>query len=290
MRILLTGAEGFIGSALKQALLDDEVSQVTCIEQSYCEYKGYETTLFKAVDGCDIIYHVGAISDTMEKDVNKMMYYNVEFSKVLFDLAKILNKKVVYSSSAACYGVDGIPNNLYGWTKYITEIYGVSTVKDFIALRYFNVYGNDESHKGKMASVAYQAMLDGNKNKLLSPLAQKEKFKLFPSVSETLEDGSVFIKKPKRDFIYIEDVVSANMRCLEKVPAGVYDVGLGQSNSFEKVLKILGIQYNYWGEDKIPNGYQFETKADKNKFLPKWKPKFTLEKGLIDYKNKLGVK
>ena len=169
MRILLTGGEGFIGNALKKSLLK-KATQVSSIEQKYCEYKGYETTLFKAVEDCDIIYHVGAISDTMEKDVNKMMYYNVEFSKVLFDLASILNKKVVYSSSAACYGTDGVPSNLYGWSKYIAEIYGVSTVKDFIALRYFNVYGKGESHKGKMASVAYQAMnmVSGNKDKELS--------------------------------------------------------------------------------------------------------------------------
>ena len=277
MRILLTGGEGFIGNALKKSLLK-KATQVSSIEQKYCEYKGYETTLFKAVEDCDIIYHVGAISDTMEKDVNKMMYYNVEFSKVLFDLASILNKKVVYSSSAACYGTDGVPSNLYGWSKYIAEIYGVSTVKDFIALRYFNVYGKGESHKGKMASVAYQAMnmVSGNKDKELSRYAQKEKFRLFPG-------------NPKRDFVYIDDVVSANVRCLGDVPAGVYDVGLGKSNRFETVLKTLGIDYYYHNKDMIPKGYQFETKANKNKFLPKWKPKFTLEKGLIDYKNKLGV-
>ena len=93
MRILLTGGEGFIGNALKKSLLK-KATQVSSIEQKYCEYKGYETTLFKAVEDCDIIYHVGAISDTMEKDVNKIM--KVNFFMIILSFQRF---QAFYSSS-----------------------------------------------------------------------------------------------------------------------------------------------------------------------------------------------
>ena len=76
MRILLTGSEGFIGKNLQTALLDSGVASVTTIEQSYMDYIGWETSLFKALEKVDMIFHVGAITDTMEKDVNFMMKYN----------------------------------------------------------------------------------------------------------------------------------------------------------------------------------------------------------------------
>ena len=292
MRILLTGSEGFIGKNLQTALLDNGVASVTTIEQSYMDYTGWETSLFKALDKVDMIFHVGAITDTMEKDVNFMMKYNCEFSKVLFDLAEISKIPIVFSSSAACYGTEtfGMPTNLYGWSKYLTECYGVAKCTNFVALRYFNVYGEGESHKGKMASVAYQAMLNGQDKKVLSPLALKEKFKLFPKRVLEQEDGSTIIKQAKRDFVYIKDVVSANIHCLSGIESGIYDVATGKSNTFEEVLTYLSIGYNYYEESKIPAGYQFNTKSDKTKWLPDWKPEYNLKTGLKEYKNIIGVK
>ena len=289
MRILLTGSEGFIGKNLQTALLDNGVASVTTIEQSYMDYKGWETTLFKALDKVDMIFHVGAITDTMEKDVNFMMKYNCEFSKVLFDLAEISKIPIVYSSSAACYGTNGVPTNLYGWSKYLTECYGVEKCTNFVALRYFNVYGEGENYKGKMASVAYQAMLNGQEKKIFSPLALKEKFKLFPKKVTKQKDGSIITIQAKRDFVYIKDVVSANIHCLRGIESGIYDVGTGKSNTFEKVLTYLSIGYNYYEESKIPVGYQFNTKSDKIKLLPGWKPEYDLKAGLKEYKNIIGV-
>ena len=110
----------------------------------------------------------------------------MKFSKVLVDHAYNLNKKIIYSSSAANEGSgNGIPNNIYGWSKLLAENYGIAKGGDFIALRYFNVYGPGEEHKGKMASMAYQAY-------------KKGEVYLFPG-------------GPTRDFIYIEDVVKANI-------------------------------------------------------------------------------
>ena len=78
-----------------------------------------------------------------------------------------------------------------------------------------------------MESVAYQAMLNGQDKKVLSPLALKEKFKLFPKRVIKQEDGSTLIKQAKRDFVYIKDVVSANIHCLSGMESGIYDVGTG---------------------------------------------------------------
>ena len=163
MRIILTGSEGFIGKRVYQKLLTiDDVTNVTCLEKDYMNHVGWESTLSKCVGDSSYVIHIGAISDTMLQDNNEMMKYNYEFSKVLFDLAKIWDKPVIYSSSAANDGDNGLPSNFYGWSKYVTEQYGLSQVDKFYALRYFNVYGPGEEHKGKMSSVAYQAWKKGS--------------------------------------------------------------------------------------------------------------------------------
>jgi ADP-L-glycero-D-manno-heptose 6-epimerase len=263
MRLLVTGTEGFIGKNVYQKLMKiDDVTKVTCLEKDYMNHIGWETTLAKCVDECDAILHIGAISDTMLKDPNEMLKYNYLFSKELFDLALIYEKKVVYSSSAANTGENGTPSNIYGWSKYLAEEYGSCRVKDFYALRYFNVYGPGEEHKGKMASVAYQAHSAG-------------RFMLFP-------------KKPLRDFVYIDDVVDATLYPLfNDVQNGVYEVGSGEARSFEDVLELMEIPYEYKGEYEIPKGYQFYTKSSEIKFMSGWKPKYNLEKGIKKYKEYL---
>ena len=138
-RILITGSEGFIGKNVYRKLVSTEgVTTVTSLEKDYMNHIGWESTLSKCVEDCDAVLHIGAISDTMLKDPNEMLKYNYLFSKELFDLAQIYDKKVVYSSSAANTGESGTPSNIYGWSKYITEQYGMAKVKDFIALRYFS--------------------------------------------------------------------------------------------------------------------------------------------------------
>ena len=215
------------------------------------------------ISKCDGIFHVGAIADTTLQDPNKMLYYNYTCSKKIFDLARKYNKKVVYSSSAAVYGTDGEPTNIYGWSKLLAEEYGVALFKkniNFVALRYFNVYGPGESHKGKMASVAYQSYLQGD-------------FKLFPG-------------EPKRDFVYINDVVDANIHAMENLGVhGVFEVGSGKAETFESLVGGMGIEWEYHTEDKIPGWYQFFTEANKRKFMPGWKPKYNVQKGTKKYRD-----
>jgi len=260
MKVILTGSKGFIGGALLKALKKQKNTYVWLLDQNKDQWNN-DIALNDAVKTCDIIFHVGAISDTTLQDCNEMLYWNYTLSKKLFDLARKYNKRVVYSSSAATYGLgDDIPTNIYGWSKKLAEEYGLKACKKFVALRYFNVYGPGEQHKGKMASVAYQAYKKGT-------------FTLFP-------------KNPKRDFVYIDDVVKANLAA-SKLDRGVFDVGYGKAVAFEDLVSGMKIEYNYTTEDKIPSWYQFYTCANKNMRIPGWKPKFNVKNGTKDYRKRL---
>ncbi len=257
MKVVLTGSNGFIGKNLLHKFKDlnwyvweINVDESTNIAPEY-------GTIENMIKQCDGIFHVGAITDTTLNDYNKMLYYNYTLSKIIFDLAKKYDKKVVYSSSAATYGLgNNIPTNIYGWSKKLAEEYGLKACEKFVALRYFNVYGPGEEHKGKMASVAYQAY-------------QKGSFTLFPN-------------KPLRDFIYIKDVVNANLAAF-KLDRGVFDVGYGEPMLFEDLVSGMGIKYDYTTEDKIPSWYQYYTCADKNMRIPGWEPYYPVSDGTFDY-------
>jgi ADP-L-glycero-D-manno-heptose 6-epimerase len=261
--ILITGTRGFIGKHLYNELNnkfniseinEDIFDVINWTEELDLKLKEYEP---------EVIFHVGACSNTLETNVNYMMTRNYEFTKILSDYAFINDIKLIYSSSAANYGINGIyPSNLYGWSKYIAEQHVLQN--GGIALRYFNVYGPGEEHKDKMASVAYQMYLKH----------------LYG------EDVMLFPKQPKRDFIYIKDVISANIFAFEnydELSHTFYDVGTGIARTFEDVLKNIGLDYGYHDASIIPVGYQFHTQSDKNKWLKGWEPKYSLEWGLAEY-------
>ena len=253
MKFLITGHKGFIGSNLLKQLSGNVIK----IEKDFLDNDDWKYLLRLYIKSVDIIFHVGAISDTLLQDSTEMLKYNYVFSKELFDLAQKYKKKVIYSSSAACYGDgNGIPNNIYGWSKLLAEDYGMAVCDNFISLRYFNVYGPGENKKGKMASVVFQSYTEGN-------------FKLFP-------------KNPKRDFVYVDDIVSANIHAIDS-PKGIYEVGSGEARTFEDVLDNMELLYSYHSEDKIPWWYQFYTKSDKSKWLHGWKPRYKLEDGIKKY-------
>ena len=258
-KYIVTGEKGFIGKAVTQHLKFQGHMVINIDAES--NWWENDVLLENGIKHSDGIFHIGAISDTTLQDSTEMLYYNYTLSKKLFDFARKHNKKVVYSSSAACYGDgDGIPNNIYGWSKLLAEEYGLKACERFVALRYFNVYGPGEEHKGKMASVAYQAHKAG-------------KFKLFP-------------KEPKRDFVYIEDVIHANLHAMS-LERGLFDVGSGKAETFESLVEGMEISYTYHTEDKIPGWYQFYTEADKNKFMPGWKPAWSVAQGTEDYRRYL---
>ena len=260
MKFILTGFNGFIGKNIFKKLSQE--NSLICIEKDYIDYDNWETLIENSIKNVDIILHIGAISDTMLQNPNEMLKYNYWFSKRLFDYAKKYDKKVIYASSAATTGTSGTPTNIYGWSKLMAEQYGLTLGGQFIALRYFNVYGPGEEYKNKMSSIAYQAYKQGV-------------FKLFP-------------KKPKRDFVYIKDVVSATLYPLtNEVPSGIYEVGSGEARIFEDVLDNLEISYTYRNEIDIPEGYQYYTESDSKKWMPGWTPKYNIETGIKAYKKYL---
>jgi ADP-L-glycero-D-manno-heptose 6-epimerase len=267
-KVLLTGSKGFIGQNIKIELIKQGFD-VSEINEDIFLSKGWKVGLLNQLIRIkpEVIFHVGACSDTLEKDVNYMMVLNFEFTKLLVDWSLQNDSKLIYSSSAASYGENNLhPSNLYGWSKYVAEQYVISN--NGIGLRYFNVYGPKEEHKGKMASLAYQSYVKNMNG---------EECKLFP-------------KKPTRDFVYVKDIISANMFAFNNyfnLNKKYYDVGSGESRSFEDVLDNLNIPYTYHDEKMIPQGYQFFTCSDKDKWMTEWKPEYNLEKGLKDYKNYL---
>ena len=197
------------------------------------------------------------------------MERNYESTKVLVDWASSNKVPLVYSSSAANYGTNGrFPSNLYGWSKYVGE--GYASSNGCISLRYFNVYGPGEVDKLNMASFFQQATL---KTK------QGEVPKLFPG-------------EPRRDFVYIKDIISANLKAYENYElarGGIFDVGTGEPRTFESALEILNIEYEYTLFESKPIGYQEYTCADRGKRVPGWEPKYSLEAGLNDYRETLNA-
>jgi len=262
MKILITGTKGFIGQNLYNRLKDD--NDILEINEDIFDSDDWESNLYKQLISFkpEVVFHVGACSDTLEQDVNYIMKVNYLFTEILVDHCKLFNSKLIYSSSAANYGDNGrYPSNLYGWSKYAAEQMVLTC--GGIALRYFNVYGPLEHNKGKMASVAYQ-MIQKNNN--------REEIKLFPL-------------KPKRDFVYIEDVISANLYALEHYNDNyghLYEVGSGDARTFEDVMSILNIAYTYHDESMIPKGYQFLTKSRSELWMEDWTPQYTLERGLTE--------
>ena len=267
-QMLVTGSSGFIGRQLTNSLMSENIS-VDGIDEEYFSSADWKVALVNELNHRDpkTVFHIGACSDTLEQDVQYMMIRNYESTKVITDWCIQKGRPIIYSSSAANYGVDGrYPANLYGWSKYVAEDYVLKS--GGVALRYFNVYGPGEEHKGKMASFLYQAYL---KNKA------GDKIQLFPGT-------------PLRDFIYIKDVIAANIFAqtnFKNLKGNYYEVGTGAAKSFEQQLDIFGLEHEYSDENKIPTGYQFYTCGNPKKWMAGWSPIYSLEAGVLEYKSYL---
>jgi len=229
MKALITGSNGFIGKAFhirakqffSEILYFDDITEKENWQKNLKSYLLYNSP--------EVIFHIGACSNTQNFDVNEMMTKNVESTMLLADYAHSYQIPIIYSSSASCYGNGSGPISLYAWSKYIAEQYVLKC--GGIALRYFNVFGYNESHKGKMASFPFQALYNHTKGR---------KVLIFPSKTEE--------SRPKRDFIYIEDVISANFYAFNhyySLHGYFYDVGSGTSISYEDLLDFIKIPFVY---------------------------------------------
>lgn len=230
----------------------------------------------------DYIFHQAAISDTTAQEQDLMIKTNVNAYENLLKMAIKHKANMIYASSAATYGDSDTfeigyeqPNNVYGFSKVmmdnITYKYLQKGVDiNIVGLKYFNVYGPREYYKNKTASMVVQFG-----HQILNNLTPK------------LFEGS---DKILRDFIYIEDVIQANIKACEPKKSGVYNVGTGKARSFEDIVNVLQKELNIDnGKEYIPNPYvgqyQFFTQAniDATKENLEYEPQYSLEDGIKAY-------
>ena len=296
--IVVTGGEGFIGKNLVAELQRQGNIGVVVLDVKNESLESIYQWLIVHEKEIDCIYHLGAITDTMEMDREKFDKYNVECSIFIWNLCTYNQIPLIYASSAATYG-DGEegfddekdiiklkPLNPYGWSKQQFDVW-VETQEscplNWYGLKFFNVYGHDETHKGKMASTILH---------FTNQAVAEERVKLFKSHRPDYGHG-----EQKRDFIYVDDVVDV---CVfmgkEKPLSGIYNVGTGKARSFNDVAKAVFLslakppKISYIDTPiKIRDKYQYFTEAKINKLRVAGynKPFHELEQGVLKYVNKL---
>ena len=286
--IVITGAAGFIGSNIVKylnskgkndlILVDDFKNKSSLINVQYEEkyeidefLKAINNDFNKKIKG---IIHLGACSDTMEKNWEFLKKNNTEYSKKLWNFSIKNDCSFIYASSAATYGDGGngfsdshkdingfVPLNLYGKSKHDFDLWvlsQVNTPKKWAGLKYFNVYGPGENHKGRMASVIWHFLLQIEAN---------DNLKLFKG-SHGLGDG-----EQKRDFIFIDDVVKMTMHMFNNnAKSGIYNIGTGIARSFNDLARAIflnigkkNIEYIDF-PSQLLSTYQAYTCAEMSKF------------------------
>ena len=248
MKILVTGHKGFIGSHMVRALKDHEVTTF--------EWDN-DTSTWPSVKGLDWVIHIGAISSTVEQDVNKILRQNYEFSVWLFENCKQHNVNLQYSSSASVYGListfreDAIlnPCNHYATSKMMFEEYAKKYTHGNIVqgFRYFNVYGPEgEERKGDQAS----------------PYAKFKKQAEETGRIKVFEGSEQFC----RDFVHVSTIVDTHIKFLDINESGIWNVGTGKPTSFMDVAKSFNVPIDTIPmPDILKDSYQKYTCADLTK-------------------------
>ncbi|MCH7568126.1 MAG: NAD-dependent epimerase/dehydratase family protein [Nanoarchaeota archaeon] len=291
MRALVTGATGFIGSNLAKEL-DKKGWEVIALgkdnEQPLNNFSGklikkpFHEIDWNEIGNIDILFHQAAIVNTVFNDEKEMFFVNVETAIKLFKRAIIHDcNKIIYASSTAVYGntpspfVEGKseePLNIYGKSKLLLDRMAMKLAEKnpdikIVGLRYCNVFGPGENHKGKMANMVYQ-------------LAQQ----ILYDKPEVFKYG-----EQKRDEIYVKDVVKANLCALNAKESCVVNCGTGKPVSFNEIIAILN---EILGKNKetiyIDNPYPFfqtHTECDmkKAKETIGFVPEYSFEEGVKDY-------
>ena len=284
--IIVTGAAGFIGSQLILALNQQGRSDIIAVDDltdgrkyanlavcriaDYWDYRDFLQEVEQRAEwlnDVEVIFHQGACSCTTEQDGRYMMKTNFDYAKALLSFSLAREVPFIYASSAAVYGKDTqfddtalnqFPLNVYGYSKWLFDQYVLrclpSARSQVAGLRYFNVYGPHEQHKGGMASVAFH---------LMNQLRETGKMRLFAG-SHGYADGEQL-----RDFVYVDDVVKVNLWLWQQSSvSGIYNCGTGQARPFNAIARTLAelsgggeIEYIPFPE-KLVGAYQAYTQAN----------------------------
>jgi ADP-L-glycero-D-manno-heptose 6-epimerase len=309
--IVVTGAAGFIGSVLVSKLNKDGIIDLVLVDDFSKKEKdaNLESALFLAKIERDVfidwfknnaqevtgVYHIGARTDTTEFDASIFDELNVNYSKDIWSICADFSIPLVYASSAATYGLGEFgykddhsivaqlkPLNPYGESKNNFDIWALNQPKQppfWAGLKFFNVYGPNEYHKGRMASVIFHAY---------NQIKATGKMKLFASHNPDYKDGEQI-----RDFIYVKDVISVCQWLMNNQPqSALYNLGTGTArtfldlvkNTFKAMDKEVDISFIPTPED-IRDKYQYYTEADMSKLINAGYdiPFHTLEEGVSDY-------
>ncbi len=300
--ILVTGGAGFIGSNLTLALQQKYPSaRITVIDDfrsgDFKNLEGFKGDLiaadltdlnlkhyFKGIK-FDALFHLASITDTTDHDQLRQTRDNVESWRTLLDYFAGRKTALVYASSAATYGIGGginrldaplKPANVYAFSKVQMENLSTRFAAEFpeqrlVGVRYFNVYGPRETHKGQPASMIYH---------LARQIAAGKSPRIFK------------FGEQKRDFVYVADIVAGTLAAATApgaVHGGVYNLGSGQARSFNDVIAALNAALGTeavaeYFDNPFPF-YQPHTEADLSATTAalRYTPKFTLETGILDY-------
>jgi ADP-L-glycero-D-manno-heptose 6-epimerase len=299
LNLIVTGGAGFIGSNLVLALQEKfPNARLTVIDdfrsgdfKNLAGYRGdfvaqnLATLDWQAQFGeekFDAIFHLASITDTTLHDQFIQVHDNVEGFRRLLNFARPTRTRIIYASSASIYGPaseasaesnGAAPANIYAFSKTIMDNIAMREAKEspdwtIIGLRYFNVYGPREAHKGVPASMVYH-------------LAQQMKAGQRPRIFKQGEQ--------KRDFVYVKDVVEGSILAFEPRKSGIYNLGCGQARSFNELVdilnKCLGTKFVADYIDNPHAHYQNFTEADLDKVRSAlgYQPQFPLEAGVKDY-------
>lgn len=251
MKILVTGSNGFVGKNLIEYLKNDH------------DVEGFDYTpnVYPDASKYDWIVHLGAISSTIETDIDKILTQNYEYSMRLLQMCEQMGTNFQYASSASVYGNTNIfneespcnPQSPYAWSKYLFDRF-IKQAGEFNILvqgfRYFNVYGPHEEHKDNQMSPI---------SKFIQQAKQHGVIKIFPNSENYM-----------RDFVSVADVCAVHKQMLSQDTSGIFNVGTGTSISFKHVAEVIAKKYNAKIiEIPMPNSvkqhYQSYTKADNAK-------------------------
>lgn len=292
---IITGAAGFIGSCLVAYLNEKKVDDLLLVDDLKKSSKWKNLTqksfidliskedlfsfLEKHYQEVSAIVHLGACSDTLETDADYLLENNYRYTQILANLALKNDIRFIYASSAATYG-DGkkgfsdeilselCPTNMYGFSKHLFDLHAKreKLLDKIVGLKYFNVFGPNEYHKGHMSSMIY---------KMTGKALLGEKIELYKSNDPKYEDGGQM-----RDFIYVKDAVEMTSFFLENNLCGIFNIGSGMATTWNEIAGALfsalnrkpNISYIDMPEN-LSKQYQNYTCADMTKFK-KYYPSF----------------